>query len=166
MLKGLSFLHWITFLRLSINWLYMYESVSGLSILFYSSICLLFCLCHAELINEALQYSPEVRYYESFSFLFSKLLWNKIVLVVLVSFFLFSIFLKFIFICLFLAALGLRCCARAFSLVAASGGYVVMRGLLLRCLPLLWSTGSRHAGFSSCGSQALKCGLSSCGAQA
>ena len=48
-------------------------------------------------------------------------------------------FLKFI---LFLAVLGLRCCARAFSSCGE-------RGLLL-----LWSTGSRRSGFSSCGTQA------------
>ena len=31
---------------------------------------------------------------------------------------------------------------------------------------MLWSTGSRHAGFSSCGSWALECRLTSCGALA
>ena len=58
-----------------------------------------------------------------------------------------------LFIYLFLAALGLRCCTRAFFLVAASGGYSSLRctGLSLRWLLLLRSTGSRHVGFSSCG---------------
>ena len=54
------------------------------------------------------------------------------------------------------------------SLVAASGGYSLLRcvGVSLRWLLLLRSTGSRHVGFSSCGSRALECSLSSCGAQA
>ena len=65
-------------------------------------------------------------------------------------------FFLYKFIHLFLAALGLHCCARAFfSLVAASGGYSSLGCVvLLRWLFLLWSTGSRCAGFSSCGSQA------------
>ena len=54
------------------------------------------------------------------------------------------------------------------SLVAASWGYSSLRcaGFSLRWLLLLWSTGSRHAGFSSCGSRALEHRLSSCGARA
>ena len=50
------------------------------------------------------------------------------------------------------------------SLVAASGGYslVVCVGFLLQWL-LLWSTGSRHTGFSSFSSWALEHRLSSCG---
>ena len=54
------------------------------------------------------------------------------------------------------------------SLVAASGGYSSLRctGFSLRWLLLLRSTGSRHVGFSSCGSQALERRLSSCGARA
>ena len=42
------------------------------------------------------------------------------------------------------------------SLVVASGGYSSLwcAGFSLRWLVLLWSTGSRHAGFSSCGSRA------------
>ena len=41
---------------------------------------------------------------------------------------------------------------RGLSLVAASGGYSSLRcaGFSLQWL-LLWSTGSRHTGFSSCG---------------
>ena len=58
--------------------------------------------------------------------------------------------------------------ARGLSLVAASGGYSLLRyaGFSLRWLLWLRSTGSRHAGFRSCGSRALDCRLSSCGAQA
>ena len=43
--------------------------------------------------------------------------------------------------------------ARGLSLVAASGSYSSLQyaGFSLRWLLLLWSTGSRHAGFSSCG---------------
>ena len=50
-----------------------------------------------------------------------------------------------------MAALGLRCCVR--SLVVESGGYSSLRcvGFSLQWFLLLWSTGSRRAGFSSCG---------------
>ena len=46
--------------------------------------------------------------------------------------------------------------ARGLSLVAASGGYSSLWyvSFSLRWLLLLWSTGSRHMGFSSCGMQA------------
>ena len=54
------------------------------------------------------------------------------------------------------------------SLVAVSGDYFSLRclGFSLRWLLLLRSTGSRHVGFSSCGSRALERRLSSCGARA
>ena len=47
--------------------------------------------------------------------------------------------------------------ARGFSLVAESRGYSSLRcvGFSLWWLLLLWSTGSRCVGFSSCGSRAL-----------
>ena len=70
----------------------------------------------------------------------------------------FFVFFVFVFwLCwIFVAMCGL-------SLVAASGGYSLLRyvGFSLRWLLMLWSTGSRCAGFSSCGS-----GLSSYGSQA
>ena len=46
--------------------------------------------------------------------------------------------------------------ARGLSLVAASGGYFSLWwvGFSLQWLLLLWSTGSRHVGFSSCVTQA------------
>ena len=71
-------------------------------------------------------------------------------------FFLFIFWLHWVFV----AACGL-------SLVAASGGYSSLWcvGFSLRWLLLLRSTGSRHTGFSSCGSQPLEHRLSSCGAQ-
>ena len=58
--------------------------------------------------------------------------------------------------------------ARGLSLVAASGGYSSLwcAGFSLQWLLLLWSTGFRRTGFSSCGSQALEHRLSSCDAQA
>ena len=54
------------------------------------------------------------------------------------------------------------------SLVVASGGYSSLQcvGFSLQWLLLLWSMGSRHAGFSSCGSWALEHRLSSCGVRA
>ena len=71
-----------------------------------------------------------------------------------VSFFFWHHFFLICFlIYLFLAVLGLRC-AQAFSFVE-SGGYSSLRcmGFSLRQLLLLRSTGSRHVGFSSCGTQ-------------
>ena len=79
----------------------------------------------------------------------------------------FFFFLINLFIYLFLAVLGLCCCAWL-SLVAASRGYSSLwcAGFSSWWLLLLRSTGSRHAGLSSCGSRALECRLSSCGARA
>ena len=78
------------------------------------------------------------------------------------------VFLFFLIFLLFLAVLGLRCCARAFSLVAASRGYSLLwcTGFSWRWLLLLWSTGSRHAGFSSCGTWAQQLWLADSRAQA
>ena len=71
------------------------------------------------------------------------------------GFFLFFCFLFInVFIYLFLAALGLRCCG-GLSLVAASGGYSSLQcaGFSLWWLLLLQSMGCRRAGFSSCGTR-------------
>ena len=65
-------------------------------------------------------------------------------------FFFFSILFIYFWLCwVFVAARGL-------SLVAASGGYSSLQcaGFSLQWLLLLWSTGSRHTGFSSCGTWA------------
>ena len=63
---------------------------------------------------------------------------------IILSYYCLILLLAFFF---FLAALGLRCCARAFS-GCASGGYSSLRcaGFSLRWLLLLQSTGSRRAG--------------------
>ena len=55
-----------------------------------------------------------------------------------------------------LAALGLRCCVWAFSSCGEQGlFFVAERGLLIVVASLLLhSMGSRHTGFSSCGTQA------------
>ena len=76
-------------------------------------------------------------------------------------------FLK-LFIYLFLAVLGLLCCVWALSLVAGSGAYISLwcTGFSLQWLLLLWSTGSRHMGFSSCGTQAQYLWLKGSRAQA
>ena len=86
-------------------------------------------------------------------------------------FFLFNSFILFIYFWLhwvFVAMHGL-------SLVAASRDYSSLwcPGFSLQWLLLLQSTGSRRAGFSSCGTRLSSCGsqalerrLSSCGAQA
>ena len=76
---------------------------------------------------------------------------------------------KFIYlIYLFLAVLGLCCSVRAFSSRGELGGYssLLCTGFSLQWLLLLWSTGSRHAVFSSCSSRALARRLSSCGTRA
>ena len=44
--------------------------------------------------------------------------------------------------------------------------FVEVRGLFIAVASLLRTTGSRHAGFSSCGSQAVERRLSNCGARA
>ena len=62
--------------------------------------------------------------------------------VCVISFLFLKIYLFYLY--LFLATLGLRCCVRAFSLVAASGG-------ALRCS----TRASRCGGFSCCGAWAL-----------
>ena len=65
-------------------------------------------------------------------------------------FFFCNLFYLFIFGCV--GSLLLRA---GFSLVVASGGYSSLHtGFSLRWLLLLRSTGSRRAGFSSCGMQA------------
>ena len=63
-------------------------------------------------------------------------------------------FHHFIYLFIFLAVLSL-CCCTSFSLVVVSGGCspdVVCRFLIVvGGFSLLWSTGPRHMGFSSCG---------------
>ena len=55
-------------------------------------------------------------------------------------------FLINLFIYLFLAALSLHCCTRAFSSCGKQGLlFIAVRGLLI-VASLLWSTGSRHLG--------------------
>ena len=76
------------------------------------------------------------------------------------------LFLNYLFIYFWLCWVFIA--ARGLSLVMASRGYSLLwcSGFSLRWLLLLRSMGSRHAGFSSCGSQALERRLSSCDAQA
>ena len=76
------------------------------------------------------------------------------------------LFLKINLFILFLAALGLRCCARAFP-SCGKRGYSLLRFACfsLQWLLLLQSMGSRPAGFSSCGTRAPELRLSSCGTQ-
>ena len=70
------------------------------------------------------------------------------------SFFFFFLYIN-LFIYLFLAVLSLHCHTRAFS-GWASGGYSSLQctSFSLRWLLLLWGTGSRCMGFSSCGTWA------------
>ena len=79
-----------------------------------------------------------------------------------------------LFIYLFLAALGLHCCSRAFSSCGERGLlFAAVRGLLIavasRCGAQALGTQASAVvarRFSSCGSQALEHRLSSCGAWA
>ena len=95
---------------------------------------------------------------------------SNVHLVKLKNIFIYLCILKFIyFIYLFLAVLGLCCCARAFSgcsqqgllfvevcrLLTAAASLVVEHGLQARGLQQLW-----HAGFSSCGTWAQQLWLS------
>ena len=75
----------------------------------------------------------------------------------------------------FLAALGLRCCLRAFSSCSEQGLlFVVVRRLLTAVASLVAEHGLQahglqqlqHTGFSSCGLRALEHRLSSCGTRA
>ena len=81
-----------------------------------------------------------------------------------------SLFLLFIYLfiyLLFLPALGLRCCTRAFSSCGEQGLlFVAVLGLLIAVLLLSQRTGSRGTGFSSCGLWVPEHRLSSCGAWA
>ena len=67
----------------------------------------------------------------------------------------FVFFYKFIYLFIF-GCVGSSLLHVGFSLVGVSGGYSSLRcaGFSLRWLLLLRSTGSRHAGFSSCGTWA------------
>ena len=85
----------------------------------------------------------------------------------LTLFFFFQFYFYFWLCWVFVAVCGL-------SLVAVSGGHSSLgcAGFSLRWLLLLWSMGSGHAGFSSCGTRLSSCGLraperrlSSCGAR-
>ena len=73
-----------------------------------------------------------------------------------------------IYLSIYLFIYGCVGAVHGLSLVAASGGYSSLwcAGFSLRWLLLLRSTGSRCAGFSSCGSQALERRFSSCGSRA
>ena len=75
-------------------------------------------------------------------------------------------FLINLFICFWLCWVFVA--VRGFSLVAVSGGYSSLQcmGFSLQWLLLLWSTGSRHTGFSSCGPQAQQLWLLGSRAQA
>ena len=54
-----------------------------------------------------------------------------------------------------MAALGLCCCVQAFSSFSEQGLlFIAVCRLLTEAASLLWSTGSRCAGFSSCDTQA------------
>ena len=81
----------------------------------------------------------------------------------------------YLFIYLFLAVLGLRCCARAFSSCGERGLlFVAVHGLLFAMASLVvehglqgtWASVLVVCRLSSCGSQTVERRLSSCGAQA
>ena len=63
---------------------------------------------------------------------------------------------KFIYVFIYFWLRWVFVAARGLSLVVVSGGYSSLwcAGFSLRWLLFLWSTGSRRAGFSSCGTWA------------
>ena len=66
-----------------------------------------------------------------------------------------SFFFLIYFIYLFLAALGLCCCAQAFSSCGKRGLlFVAVHRLLIVVASLLRSMGSRHVDFTGCGTWA------------
>ena len=79
-----------------------------------------------------------------------------------------SFFLKLINLFVYFWLRWVFVAARGLPLLVASGGYSLLwcAGFSLRWLLLLQSMGSRHTGFSRCGSWALERRLSSCGARA
>ena len=80
-----------------------------------------------------------------------------------------SLFFFFFKIHLFIfGVVGSVVAALGLSLAEASRGYssLLGAGFSVQWLLLLWSTGSRCSGFSSCGSPALEHWLSSCDSQA
>ena len=85
----------------------------------------------------------------------------------LIFIFLFNLFL-YIHLFIYFWLRWVFVAVRGLSLVAANGSYCSLRCTVfsLRWLLLLRSTGSRRAGFSSCGSRALERRLSSSGARA
>ena len=73
------------------------------------------------------------------------------------SLFFFLRFILFIYLFIyFIGCVGSSIAVCWLSLVAASGGYSSLRceGFSSQWLLLLWSTGSRHTSFSSCGTRA------------
>ena len=95
------------------------------------------------------------------SFVFFKIIYFLFKLFIFFLIYLFILFIYFWLRWVFIAACEL-------SLVAVSVGYSLLRcaGFSLWWLLLLRITGSRLAGFSSCGSWALECRLNSCGTRA
>ena len=74
----------------------------------------------------------------------------------------------FIYLLIYLWLCWVFVAVRRLSLVVASGGYSLLwcAGFSVQWRLLLRSTGSRHEGFSSCGSWALERRLGSCGTRA
>ena len=85
----------------------------------------------------------------------------------IVFLFLLSFFINLFLIYLFLAQLGLCCCAQAFSSCDEQGPlFIAVRGLLIVVASLVAEHGLQACGLSSCGSRALEHRLSSCGTRA
>ena len=123
---------------LNLKWVSCRHHMVGLhvlkkSILLVSAFWLVFNLHTFNIIVDKVGFTPATLLF-SFSYFF------KINLFLLIYF-----WLRWVFIA-----------ARGFSLVVVSGGYSSLRcaGFPLRWLLLLWNTGSRHMGFSSCGAWA------------
>ena len=73
----------------------------------------------------------------------------------------------YLFVCLFMAALGLHCCVQAFSSCSEWGlFFVAVRGLLIAVASLVVEHRLQARRLSSCASWALERRLSSCDAWA
>ena len=84
------------------------------------------------------------------------LLWSHVVLDFCLLEDFFFLILHFVYLFIYFWLCWVFVAVHGLSLVAASGGHSSLRctGFSWRCLLLLRSTGSRRAGFSSCGAQA------------
>ena len=119
--------------------------------------------------SKYLQFFDDMHAYLHIVAIISLITWILFLITNIARFFYILIFLnKFIYLLyLFLAALGLRCCSRAFSSYGERGLlFFAVHGLLIAVASLVAEHGLLVRGLSSCGLRALERRPSSCGARA